>query len=584
MLSGRVAPRDRSAAVAAAERLAAVSTLIAGLEHVAAERDHGPGGLLDWSVVRESTGLRSPLARRIADAAAGPQVARCLALTQVAASLALLAPTGPRARLVADATVTSTMALLRARLKPGADGADQTAFCVHALNTVARAGEGDPAVVDAVLWASALQSVGSYAVSGWLKVGSPSWRSGRALPELLRTRSYGEPRAYDLVRRHPTAARVLTHGVVALESAMPLVFARRGRWAPALLGGAAALHAGNAVAIGLNRFPWAFGATYPAVLYAATPHAGRSDALPRVVAAATVAAGGILQFAHLRRRAAVRRGMAGGRVVRLASGRRVVHRLDGPAHGPVVVLEGGPMLTDAQWTTVRNALGPGIATLSHQRCGHGGSDEVPATGPAVAADLVELLDAVVPGRDVLLVGHHLSAGPVLDAAAELGGRVQAIVLLDPVWPGSSAQAHQSIAAVVRWLRLGLGRLLERPDWAQDLPRAARAAALAEYRDPRLWTAADRERSALRGSSPPTRVEQPLLLVASGQDPFTHPVLRGTARALRRAAPGLRVAVVPEVEGADRLVTAPGAGARVAALIESLVTGSAARQEDRRAAG
>jgi hypothetical protein len=575
---------DRTAAVTAAERLAAVSTLVAGLEHVAAEADHGPGGLLDWTVVRESTGLRSPGARRIVDVAASPAPARMLALTQVAASLALLAPTGRRTRLVADTVVTATMALLRARLKPGTDGADQTAFCVHALNTVARAGQNDPAIVDAALWASALQSVGSYAVSGWLKVGSPAWRSGRALPGLLRTSSYGEPRTYELVARYPAAARALSHAVVALESLMPLVFAARGRWAPALLAGAAGLHVGNAAMIGLNRFPWAFGATYPAVLYAAGPRRDRSDTLPVAVAGAAAMTGVLLQLAHLRRRAAVRRGMAAGGPVRLPSGRQVVHRLDGPEHGPVVVLEGGPMLADGQWANLRRALAPGLATLSYQRCGHGGSDDAPATGPAVAADLVGLLDTVVRGRDVVLVGHHLSAGPVLAAAAELGSRVRGIALLDPVWPTAPSQGHQRITAVVRWLRLGLGGLLERPEWAGDLPRAARAAALAEYRDPRLWTIADRERSALQGTAPPSRIEQPLLMVASGQDPFAHPVLQEAARTLRTAAPGLRVAVVPEVEGADRLVTEPAAAARVAGLIEELITERTSRLEDRRVAG
>lgn len=207
--------------------------------------------------------------------------------------LALLAPTGRRTRMAADAAITVATALLRARQRPGADGADQTAFCVHALNTVARMGERDPAVVDAALWASALQSVGSYAVSGWLKAGSASWRAGRALPGMLRTASYGEPRAYRLATRYPRAARMLSHGVVALESAMPLAYAVGGRAAPALLGGAAALHAGNAALIGLNRFPWAFGATYPAVLYTAAPRGhGRSDTLP-VVSGVLVAATGL---------------------------------------------------------------------------------------------------------------------------------------------------------------------------------------------------------------------------------------------------------------------------------------------------
>lgn len=67
---------------------------------------------------------------------------------------------------------------------------------------------------------------------------------------------------------------------------------------------------------------------------------------------------------------------------------------------------------------------------------------------------------------------------------------------------------------------------------------------------------------------------PVLLLSAHHDPFDDPARCGAARALRAAAPGLRVVVVPDVHG-DRLITDPDAARRVADAIGRLVPAAGA---------
>ena len=72
------------------------------------------------------------------------------------------------------------------------------------------------------------------------------------------------------LRAHPRLSSCLTWGVIAFEGAFPLALLA----GPACWGFLAAgllFHLANAALVGFNRFPWAWAATYPAILYAARP-------------------------------------------------------------------------------------------------------------------------------------------------------------------------------------------------------------------------------------------------------------------------------------------------------------------------
>ncbi|MFE0191348.1 HTTM domain-containing protein [Streptomyces sp. NPDC058989] len=285
----------RHRALAATERITAVTSLLSSLEALPAERDRRPGGLNNWEVVRDNFADLPPVARKALDLLAKPTSMRIIHGARIAAAATLLLP-GERRRQRAAANgflALSTLATYPHH-QYGGDGSDQLSFQTQLVSAVARCGQRNPAVVDACLWYVALQSTLSYTVSGLVKLCGPEWRAGTALSHILRTETYGDAGAYRLISRYPTAGKAVSHAVLAFECAFGLIFLRQGRHAPAMLATTATFHLVNARVMGLSRFVWAFLGTYPAVLYVvqgARPAAPTVSLPARAPAVAATAAG-----------------------------------------------------------------------------------------------------------------------------------------------------------------------------------------------------------------------------------------------------------------------------------------------------
>jgi hypothetical protein len=124
---------------------------------------------------------------------------------------------------------------------------------------------GDPELGwRAGLWYISLQTVTSYFMSGWVKLLQPQWRSGEALVVFLNGAIYGPLPARHLLSR-PLLARAVAWAFIVWECCFPLAF----------IGPFTALFfCATAVVFhflvfwffGLNRFFWAWLATFPAIL------------------------------------------------------------------------------------------------------------------------------------------------------------------------------------------------------------------------------------------------------------------------------------------------------------------------------
>ena len=116
-------------------------------------------------------------------------------------------------------------------------------------------------------WYISLQTISSYFVSGWVKLLRPEWRSGRAMTLFLDTGIYG-PLPSRSIFRHPVLARVCSWSFTVWEGCFPLALLDV-RLAWLFCAVAALFHFLVFVFFGLNRFFWAWIATFPAVLYCA---------------------------------------------------------------------------------------------------------------------------------------------------------------------------------------------------------------------------------------------------------------------------------------------------------------------------
>ncbi len=118
------------------------------------------------------------------------------------------------------------------------------------------------------LWYVTVYVVSSYFVSGWVKLLRPEWRSGRAMTIFLDAAVYGPLPAQSLYR-HPRVAQLCSWAFTVWEGCFPLALLDvRVAWVMCII--APVFHFLVFWFFGLNRFFWAWLATYPAVLYCAT--------------------------------------------------------------------------------------------------------------------------------------------------------------------------------------------------------------------------------------------------------------------------------------------------------------------------
>ncbi len=114
----------------------------------------------------------------------------------------------------------------------------------------------------------AAQSVLSYFLAGWVKLRNPSWRNGTALCSLLQSEGpYVIWQPARALGRSPATCAVASWLLIGFEMLFPLVLVLPAPAAAVLLAVGFSFHLGNALLLGLNRFVWAWVATYPALLY-----------------------------------------------------------------------------------------------------------------------------------------------------------------------------------------------------------------------------------------------------------------------------------------------------------------------------
>ncbi len=584
----------REFTVQATERFAATAQLVSSIEYLADSWNETEGGF-NHSEFRDLAGRLRPKALRwVVSRAAERRTARSITIGRVGASVLLLFPIPRSIRLVADCYLAGSQVVLYPSQHHGSDGSDHASFLAQAAMVVARAGGDRADVTDAALWFLGTQGAFNYGAAGWSKLLGERWRSGEALAGILRTYGYGNRHAWQLTRRYPRLTRVGTWAVVAFESAFPVVLFGAGRrLAPAMVAAAGASHVGIAFVMGLNRFVPAFLAMHPAILYITGPREQhlpsgavevRDDAMITVVAVTGMAIAATGVTTAFRRARRVRTPRSDERLFVTGHGTALAYSLTGaddPSR-PLVVLCGGLLASSLQWEWVRRALAARYRVLTYERAGSGASGPAPKSGDAIdaaARDLVEVTQAARrDGQRVFLIGHSLGAQVASRAAAQLGPRIDGLVLVEPAHPaerelsenhartGAKLTGALMHAAVLH--TIGLGAMFELPGWARMLPVEVRTAALDHHRAGSTWRTGWREWRAFNG---PTAVRglpsitTPLLVVTAGKTEADDQALAD----LHRSIPSTAHAQYLTIAGADHLgliMNANSADALVASII------------------
>jgi hypothetical protein len=118
------------------------------------------------------------------------------------------------------------------------------------------------------LWYITIHAISSYFISGAIKLISSDWRSGRVLIHFLDGGLYGPLSDHSLFRKKPIAV-IASWSFIVWECMFPLALAGP-QWAMLWCGVAALFHFLVFRFFGLNRFFWAWAASFPAIIYCST--------------------------------------------------------------------------------------------------------------------------------------------------------------------------------------------------------------------------------------------------------------------------------------------------------------------------
>lgn len=262
--------RDRlgaaHAAVATGGRIGAVGALIAACEELSRPSDMAEGSLQSWSVRRTAHPVFRGRWRGVFDLVMRhPNHQVVTGLRALAALGVMFSPTRSRRHTVCAAGLSGLLLVKGLRSSYGSDGSDQMTFLVTTASAIAGACPSNRAVGALMASAVAAQSTLAYVTSGVAKLRAPAWHNGDALEDVLRTHAYGDAGLYRWLIRDRRRSRWLSRAVVAAESLFPLPLVAGPVVRRAALGAGALFHLVNARYLGLNRFIWAFTATYPSV-------------------------------------------------------------------------------------------------------------------------------------------------------------------------------------------------------------------------------------------------------------------------------------------------------------------------------
>ena len=255
-------------AARALEVLLGISLIIQTLEFLRLQPVQAPGGLWCWSVQRADVAHASTPLRWLLDALYRPDLHRVHLLVRLAAAASLLWGSSLASAALLFASTLLILIRWRGAFNGGSDFMSIIVLTGLLAAHLAALWVGPVLAWKAALWYVTIHAVTSYFISGTIKLVTPEWRNGSALIYFLDGGLHGQLTADSRFRR-PAVAIASAWAFIVWESLFPLALAGP-RIAAVFCAVAALFHYLVFRYFGLNRFFWAWLASFPAIVYCAS--------------------------------------------------------------------------------------------------------------------------------------------------------------------------------------------------------------------------------------------------------------------------------------------------------------------------
>jgi hypothetical protein len=248
--------------LSATERLSALALLLQSLEWLQVRGVFADNGVWRYALLApEQRALPLGLSLLCRVSLPYPSFVALLGLRCAAAALVLFLG---ESRVWPFLCISQILLCVRFRGASNGGSDSMSVVLASALSVPALFGR-TPLAIQAALLYIGVQVTLSYVIAGLAKLRQPEWRDGQALRHFVLSSPYGVPALVRRMLERPAVARALGWSVVAFECLFPLAWLDP-RVCLAWLACGVLFHMANVLALGLNRFLWAWIAGYPATL------------------------------------------------------------------------------------------------------------------------------------------------------------------------------------------------------------------------------------------------------------------------------------------------------------------------------
>ena len=248
--------------LSASERLSALALLFQSLEWLQVRAAFADNGVWRYALLApEQRGLPLGLALLCRLSLPYPSFVALLGLRCVAAALVLFLG---ESRVWPFLCISQILLCVRFRGASNGGSDSMSVVLASAFSVPALVGR-TPLAIQAALLYIGVQVTLSYVIAGLSKLRQVDWRDGAALRHFVLRSPYGVPKSVRRFLERRAVASSLGWAVIAFECLFPLAWLDP-RVCLVWLTCGALFHAANVLALGLNRFFWAWIAGYPALL------------------------------------------------------------------------------------------------------------------------------------------------------------------------------------------------------------------------------------------------------------------------------------------------------------------------------
>ena len=249
------------------EQIIAAAIIFQTLEMFQLRATFGKRGVWRWQTIRREFVIFPAASHWIFDCLLDyPNFLWVLAARLLAAAGVLLTAAMPLYSVFLFVLFLSTL-LVAVRWRGTFNGGSDYMTLIITLSLwIAACFESHAWVSEACLWYIALQSCSSYFVAGLAKIKHRDWRTGKALARFMSIPTYNCPAAIQTVFRQSLSSSIVSWGIILFECSFPLNFVHPS-FSLVFIGCAFLFQLANVYVFGLNRFLFAWSASYPALYW-----------------------------------------------------------------------------------------------------------------------------------------------------------------------------------------------------------------------------------------------------------------------------------------------------------------------------